>query len=170
MSRIGVPSMRSAPETMSWGPSGVWSRISSSFTADSPMGLGRKGERVAKTPMRSLPPSRGGRTVGDQPAPTDREKTHTSHRWEKPSSPRRASGLRYSGAKTTAARRDSTRPLCLGMPNLVGKSLRMWATGARVRASDTGGHLLLGVLEEGEQLLLRHGPGQVVALEPVHTA
>ena len=28
------------------------------------MGLGRKGERVAKTPMRALPPSRGGRTVG----------------------------------------------------------------------------------------------------------
>ena len=30
------------------------------------MGLGRKGERVANTPMRTLPPSRGGRTVGDQ--------------------------------------------------------------------------------------------------------
>ena len=32
------------------------------------MGLGRKGERVANTPMRRLPPSRGGRTVGDQPS------------------------------------------------------------------------------------------------------
>ena len=31
------------------------------------MGLGRKGERVANTPMRWFPPSRGGRTVGDQP-------------------------------------------------------------------------------------------------------
>ena len=30
------------------------------------MGFGRKGERVANTPMRTLPPSRGGRTVGDQ--------------------------------------------------------------------------------------------------------
>ena len=33
------------------------------------MGLGRKGDRVAKTPMRVLPPSRGGRTVGDQACP-----------------------------------------------------------------------------------------------------
>ena len=30
------------------------------------MELGRKGERVANTPIRVLPPSRGGRTVGDQ--------------------------------------------------------------------------------------------------------
>ena len=29
------------------------------------MGFGRKGERVAKTPIRVLPPSRGGRTVGE---------------------------------------------------------------------------------------------------------
>ncbi len=29
------------------------------------MGLGRKGERVAKTPRRAFPPKRGGRTVGD---------------------------------------------------------------------------------------------------------
>ncbi len=28
------------------------------------MGLGRKGERLANTPTRRLPPSRGGRTVG----------------------------------------------------------------------------------------------------------
>ena len=32
------------------------------------MALGRKGDRVAKTPMRRLPPSRGGRTVGDHSA------------------------------------------------------------------------------------------------------
>jgi len=31
------------------------------------MGFGRKGDRVAKTPSRLLPPSRGGRTVGFQP-------------------------------------------------------------------------------------------------------
>lgn len=30
-------------------------------------GLGRKGERVANTPILLFPPSRGGRTVGDQP-------------------------------------------------------------------------------------------------------
>ena len=39
---------------------------SASFTQLSAMGLGRKGERVANTPIRAFPPSRGGRTVGDQ--------------------------------------------------------------------------------------------------------
>jgi len=44
-----------------------WSvAIRSSFTADRPMGLGRKVERVANTPSRRLPPRRGGRTVGCQ--------------------------------------------------------------------------------------------------------
>ena len=93
------------------------------------MGLGRKGERVAKTPMRAFPPSRGGRTVGDQVCRTEAEKTHTSQIWEKPSSPRRASGLRNSGSKTTVASSVSTRPLCRGTPNLVEKSLRIWAMG-----------------------------------------
>ena len=37
------------------------------------MGLGRNGERVANTPMRTLPPRRGGRTVGDQPSRSARE-------------------------------------------------------------------------------------------------
>ena len=41
-------------------------RCANSFTQERPMGLGRKGERVAKTPRRVLPPNRGGRTVGDQ--------------------------------------------------------------------------------------------------------
>ena len=91
------------------------------------MGLGRKGERVANTPMRVLPPRRGGRTVGDQPSRTAWENCQISQMWLNPSSPRRASGLRYSGSKTTVARRASTRPLCRGMPNLVWKSLRMWA-------------------------------------------
>ena len=36
----------------------------SSLTADNPNALGRNGERVAKTPNRVFPPSRGGRTVG----------------------------------------------------------------------------------------------------------
>ena len=43
--------------------------------------------------------------------------------------PRRASSLRYSGSKTIMDRSSSTSPLCLGMPNFVGKSLRIWATG-----------------------------------------
>lgn len=61
------------------------------------MGLGRKGDRVANTPMRVFPPSRGGRTVGDQVFRTAWENTHTTQRWENPSNPRRASGFRYSG-------------------------------------------------------------------------
>ena len=99
------------------------------------MGLGRKGDRVAKTPMRVLPPSRGGRTVGDQVFRTAWENCQMSHRWENPSSPRRASGLRYSGSKTTVERSSSTRPLCRGIPNLVGKSLWMRAMMFRVLCS-----------------------------------
>ena len=99
------------------------------------MGLGRKGERVANTPMRTLPPSRGGRTVGDQPASTFWENPHTSQMWVKPSRPRKASRTRYSGANTTRARRASTRPLCRGMPNFSEKSLCMRAMGRRVHSS-----------------------------------
>lgn len=55
----------------------------SSFTLESPSALGRNGLRVANTPMRVLPPSRGGRTVGRQlvpscPACTTVENCHTS--------------------------------------------------------------------------------------------
>ncbi len=91
------------------------------------MGLGRKGDRVAKTPIRALPPSRGGRTVGDQFSRTAWENIHTSQMWEKPSSPRTASGFRNSGSKTMWAFRLSTSPLCRGMPNFSGKSVRMRA-------------------------------------------
>ena len=66
----------------------------SSFTADSPSGFGRNGEREAKTPTRALPPKRGGRTVGDQPLPADAENAQISQIWEKPSNPRNASALR----------------------------------------------------------------------------
>ena len=58
------------------------------------MGLGLKGEREANTPTRALPPSFGGRTVGDQPWPAHWENCQISHRWLNPSSPRTASGLR----------------------------------------------------------------------------
>ena len=91
------------------------------------MALGRKGERVANTPMRVLPPRRGGRTVGDQPSRTHSENCQISHRWLNPSSPRSASGLRYSGSNTTAESTLFTSPLCRGTPNLVSKSLRMCA-------------------------------------------
>ena len=91
------------------------------------MGLGRKGERVAKTPRRVLPPRRGGRTVGDQLSRTVSENSQISQRCENPSMPRRASGLRYSGSKTIVARVSGTSPLWRGMPNFVGNSLRMRA-------------------------------------------
>ena len=44
------------------------------------MGLGRKGERVANTPMRAFPPRRGGRTVGDQFSRTAWENCQMSQR------------------------------------------------------------------------------------------
>ena len=94
------------------------------------MGLGRKGERVANTPIRLFPPSLGGRTVGDQPLSRFSENSQMSHRWEKPSMPRRASAMRHGGSNTTMARSSSTSPACLGTPNLEEKSERMWATGS----------------------------------------
>ena len=45
---MGVPSIRSAPATQSAGPHWGCCSIRSSRTQDRPMGLGRKGERVAK--------------------------------------------------------------------------------------------------------------------------
>ena len=82
MSTMGVPSIRSAPATRSTGPRAVWRSTPKSRTEERPMGLGRKGDRVAKTPIRVLPPSRGGSTVGDQVSRMASEKIHRSHRWE----------------------------------------------------------------------------------------
>ena len=73
--------------------------------------------------MRVLPPSRGGRTVGDQPGRSAFENAQISQRWEKPSMPRSASGLLYSGSKTIRARVPGTSPLWRGMPNFSRKSL-----------------------------------------------
>ena len=73
--------------------------MDSKRTQDSPIGFGRKGERVAKTPFLMLPPSRGGRTVGDQVSLTDSENSQISQIWENFSSPRRASEILYSGSK-----------------------------------------------------------------------
>ena len=84
--------------------------------------MGRKGERVAKTPMRVLPPRRGGRTVGDQSSRMFSENPQMSQMWVNPSKPRSASACLNSGSKTIFACRLSTNPLCLGMPNLVGRS------------------------------------------------
>ena len=127
MSKIGVPSIRSAPDTWSTGPRAGSSSTRSSRTEDSPRALGRKGERVANTPMRRLPPSLGGRTVGDQPSRTARENCQISQIWEKSSRPRTASGFRYSGSKITRPRSWGTRPLCRGTPNFSGSSVRIRA-------------------------------------------
>lgn len=53
-----------------------WLSIVTSFnsTNDIPIGLGRNVERVANTPILSLPPKRGGRTKGFQPHPLFGEK------------------------------------------------------------------------------------------------
>ena len=118
MSYIGVPSKRSAPETVITGPSFLSISIPSSLTQESPSGLGLKGERVAKTPSRLFPPSLGGRTVGDQSSLTDSLNCHISHICEKSSSPRRASAVRYFSSKTILDITLSQRPLCLGIPNL----------------------------------------------------
>ena len=50
---MGVPSIRSTPLTCRMGPSGVPVSIESSFTQESPIGLGRNGDLVAKTPVLS---------------------------------------------------------------------------------------------------------------------
>ena len=103
--------------------------MSSRRTHDRPIGFGRNGERVANTPMRTLPPRRGGRTVGDQSARTFSENSQMSQMCENASSPRTASRLRNSGSKIISACRLSTTPLWRGTPNFVAKSLWMWAMG-----------------------------------------
>ena len=71
----------------------------------------------------ALMPSLGGRTVGDQLSCRLALNSQMSHRWEKPSKPRSASGLRYSGAKTMVARSSRTSPAWRGTPNLLVKSV-----------------------------------------------
>ena len=132
---MGVPSIRSAPRTSSTGPCCGRYSMPSSRTLDKPRGLGRKGDRVANTPTRVLPPSRGGRTVGDQLSRTTPENCHTSQMWLNCSSPRTASGVRYSGVKMISPRRLSTSPLCRGMPNFVGKSVWICPMTLRVMVS-----------------------------------
>ena len=133
MSYMGVLSMRSAPLMCRTGPSGVLRSIESSLTHESPMGLGRNGDRVANTPNRVFPPNRGGRTVGDQSSRTASENSQISQIWLNPSRPRRASGLRYSGLNTIVPLSSGTSPLCLGIPNFVGNPVLMVAIGTMHR-------------------------------------
>ena len=122
------------------------------------MALGRNGDRVAKTPIRRLPPSLGGRTVGVQPFPMHWENCQISHRWLNPSSPRSASGLRYSGSNTTRAVRLSTSPLWRGMPNLEPKSLRtraLYGEGYESPPKWQGGRYSATMVKENNQWHIR---------------
>ena len=65
-----VMEYKSAPETTNTKPLSCVSSIRNNFTLVNPIGFGRKGERVANTPMRLFPPNRGGRTVGLQSIPS----------------------------------------------------------------------------------------------------
>ena len=112
--------MRSPPETIMTGPSESSRSMPSTLTHESPRLFGLKGERVAKTPIRSFPPSLGGLTVGwNVPSSFfERENSHMSHILENPSKPLRASGLRYEGEKTILPSSPRAIPLWRGSPNL----------------------------------------------------
>ena len=129
MSKISVPFIKSAPETISTGPSFSLFSTSISLTRVRPIGFGRFGERVANTPFRMFPPSFGGRTVGDHARLPIGSKPQISHRYSNSSIPLNASKFLYSASITTREIRFSAIPLCLGSPNLVGKSLYIFATG-----------------------------------------
>ena len=87
-------------------------------TEESPMGLGRCGEREAKTPTRVLPPRRGGRTVGEELVAED---CHIIHIKSNPSRPLIASGVRKGFSNIIVPGISLTTPAWRGMPNLVGK-------------------------------------------------
>ena len=78
---------------------------------------------VANTPTRLFPPSRGGRTIGDQVSRTASENSQINQRWEYSSSPLSAFASRNSGSKTIVLFSSSISPLCLGIPNFSGKSV-----------------------------------------------
>lgn len=75
------------------------------------------------TPTRLFPPSRGGRTIGDQVSRTASENSQINQRWEYSSSPLSAFASRNSGSKTIVLFSSSISPLCLGIPNFSGKSV-----------------------------------------------
>ncbi|CRZ53708.1 Uncharacterised protein [Vibrio cholerae] len=72
-------------------------------TADMPIPLGRKVAREAKTPTRSLPPRRGGRTVGFQPAARFWSNKNSSQTWLNCSMPRMDSAQLHSPSNLTLA-------------------------------------------------------------------
>ncbi len=86
------------------------------------MGLGRKGERVAKTPIRRFPPSLGGRTVGDHPPLSVAGEIPDQPNMRKPSSPRSMSGFRNAGSKTRKS------PQLRHQPRLPGNAKFYWGS------------------------------------------
>ena len=80
MSKIGVLSTKSAPETKTKGAPSPVKTISSILTRESPKPFGLKGERLAKTPTFWLPPNLGGRTSGENAFCFVREKSKISQR------------------------------------------------------------------------------------------
>lgn len=125
------------------------SSMRSSFTQVSPMGLGRKGLRVANTPLRLVPPRRGGLTVGNHfsvvprlfsvctsltisaavPPGVPFSNSQMSHRYVKPSIPSTAEFRANSGSKMMVPRKCGARKLFRGMPNFCGMSVWMCAIG-----------------------------------------
>ena len=96
------------------------------------MPFGRNGERVAKTPLFSRPPSLGGVTSGVNFSTLFSEKPHIIHKCENSSIPRSASGFWYFGSNTICPAASGTRPLCLGMPNFSPNPVCIIATGSIV--------------------------------------
>lgn len=91
------------------------------------MGFGRNGDRVAKTPFLTFPPSLGGATVRDTVSFFDWENSQINQIYVNSSIPFMASGFRNSGSKMILPRSCGTRLLCLGIPNLSGKSVSIRA-------------------------------------------
>ena len=125
ISYIGVPSTISTPETNSTGPLSAVYSMCSNFTHDSPISFGLNGDLVANTPIRTFPPSLGGVTVDAIVFFCDLENCHKTHICEKSSNPLKASGCLYSGSNVMTPFNSSINPLCLGIPNFVGKSVEM---------------------------------------------
>ena len=122
MSKTGVPSTRSRPETRNRAPPAPVISTPSRRASDKPRRFGRNKERLAKTPTRSFPPSLGGLTVGlNSPPGGTRCARNTIQRCENPSSPRKASGVPNGGKSSTTPGTDGARPGCRGHPELFSK-------------------------------------------------
>lgn len=131
ISKIGVPSIRSAPRIWSIGPVDWEYSMDLIKTEDKPIGFGLNGDLVANTPIRFSPPRRGGLTVGDHSSRMASENSHISHIWVQSSNPLNASGFRYLGSMMIRDSRLFTNPLWRGMPNLVAKSQWMCPIGSK---------------------------------------